>query len=59
MVCLVGQTGMERLAVRVRVDGDASDTHLSKGPDNADGDLPAVGDQNLPEHPQVIPFQLE
>jgi hypothetical protein len=59
VVRLVGEPGVERLTVRVGVDGNARDAHLPQGPDDADGDLAPVGDQNLPEHPQAIPSQLE
>jgi hypothetical protein len=59
VVRLVREASVQRLAVRVGVDGDAADAHLPKGPDDADGDLAAVGDQNLLEHPQLIPSQLE
>src|SRR5215217_1018213 len=58
VIRLVRETGVQRLPVRVGVDGDARNAHLPKSPDDADGDLAAVGDQNLLEHPQVLPSQL-
>src|SRR5215218_5112019 len=59
VVRLVCETGVQRLPVGVGVDGDACDAHLPEGSDDADGDLAPVSDQNLLEHPQVIPSQLE
>ena len=59
MIRLVRETGVQRLPVHVGVDSDARHAHLPKSPDDADGDLAAVGDQNLLEHAQVIPSQLE
>ena len=42
--------GVQGLPVRVRVDGDARDPHLAQSPNDADGDLTPVGDQDLAEH---------
>ena len=50
---LVGEADVEGGAVRLGIDGDARDAHLPAGPDDADGDLAAVRDQDLAEH--VIP----
>ena len=38
---------MQGVPVGVRVDGDAVQTGVAAGPDDADGDLAAVGDENL------------
>jgi len=47
---LVGEPDVERVDVRLRVDGDRADPQLTAGPDDAQGDLAAVGDQDLLEH---------
>ena len=47
---LVGEADVERVAVGGRVDGDRLDPELVAGPDEAHGDLAAVGDQNAAEH---------
>src|SRR6185312_7474149 len=46
-VGLVGQTDVEGVGVRVRVHGDRGELGVGAGADDADGDLPAVGDQDL------------
>ncbi|GAA4567223.1 hypothetical protein GCM10023176_18930 [Micromonospora coerulea] len=38
---------MQGVPVRVRVDGDAVQTGVAAGADDADGDLAAVGDEYL------------
>ena len=35
--------------------GNGLDSHAPRGPDDAASDLPAIGDQNLPEHSSVSP----
>ena len=41
------------------IDGDRGDAHLAAGPDDPDGDLAAVGDQDLLEHPVSLrPLRL-
>ena len=44
---LVGHLHVQGVAVRVGVDGDGGEAELSAGPDDADGDLASVGDQDL------------
>ena len=41
---------MQRIAVRIRIDGDRLDPHLFGRLDHAAGDFAAVGDQNFLEH---------
>ena len=45
---------MEGVAVELGVDGDGGDPQLAAGADDPDGDLAAVGDQDLLEH--AAPF---
>ena len=40
---------MERFPVGLRVDGHRADAHLAAGPDDPDGDLPAIGDEDFSE----------
>ena len=47
---LVRGRNMNGLAVGIVVDGDGGDAEPPRGLGDADGDLAAVGDQNLPEH---------
>src|ERR1035437_6692999 len=51
---LVGHADVEGGAVGVGKDGDAGDAHLAEGADDADGDLAAIGDQDLAEHADGI-----
>ncbi len=44
---LVGQPDVERLLVGGRVDGDGAEAELAAGADHPDGDLAAVGDEDL------------
>src|SRR5206468_3989307 len=46
----VGQTHVQRVLVDRRVDGDRFDVVLVQGPDDPHGNLPAVCDQDAPEH---------
>ena len=46
-VRLVGEPHEERVPVRLGVDGDTADAGVPAGADHPDGDLPAVGDQDL------------
>ena len=62
-VGLVGQADVERVAVELGVHGDGRDAELPAGPDDPDGDLAPVGDQDLGEHAiclrgcrRVVPF---
>ncbi len=48
-MCFVGLADVQRRPVGLRVDGHRPDAHLAAGPDDADRDLPAIGDQDLPE----------
>ena len=43
---LVGQLHVHGVAVQLAVDGDGPQPHLAGRPDDADGDLPAVGDED-------------
>ena len=47
---LVGEADVERVAVGGRVDGHGLDPELVAGPDEADGDLAPVRDQDAAEH---------
>jgi hypothetical protein len=38
---------MEGRAVALRVDGDGPETHLAAGPDDANRDFAAIGDEHL------------
>src|SRR4030095_3504046 len=46
---LVGRQHVQRLAVGLRVDRHRADPQLAAGPDDADGDLAAIGDEDLRE----------
>ena len=52
---LVGEGDVERAAVGLGVDRDRPDPELAQRPEDADRDLPAVGDENLVEH---TPYSL-
>ena len=54
-VGLVGQAHVQRVAVELGVDGHGGHPQLAAGPDDPDGDLPPVGDENLLEH--AAPFE--
>src|SRR5260370_703040 len=45
----VSHADMEGGAIGVGEDGDAGDAHFAEGADDADGDLAAIGDQELGE----------
>ncbi len=49
-VGLVGVPDVERISVQLRVDRDRGDPQLAARPHDADGDLAAVGDQDLLQH---------
>ena len=49
-VSLVGEAHVHGVAIEVGVHGDGWDAEFAARPDDAHGDLPAVGDQNLGEH---------
>ena len=49
-VGLVGQADVQGVPIQFGVDGYGADAHLSAGPDDPDGDLAPVGDQDLGEH---------
>src|ERR1017187_6988379 len=51
---LVGHAYVQGSAVGVGEDGDATDTHFAQRADDADGDLAAIGDQDLAEHADGI-----
>ena len=44
---LVGQPDRQRLAVRLAVRDDGLDTERAAGPQDAEGDLPPIGDEDL------------
>ena len=46
---LVGEAHVQAVAVGLRVDGDRADAQFLAGADDAQGDLAAVGDQDLLE----------
>src|SRR4249919_2620790 len=48
--CRVGAPDMQRLGVRIRIHGNGSDAQSPCGPDDAAGDLAAIGDENRIEH---------
>ena len=48
-VRLVGGGDVQRAAVGLRVDGDGADPELAQGAEDTDGDLAAIGDQDLGE----------
>ena len=50
---LVGEADGERARVGRRVGHDRPDPHLPARAEDPEGDLPAVGDQDLGEHPRV------
>ena len=54
-VGLVGQPDVERVAVELGVDGHRGHPELAAGPDDPDGDLSPVGDENLLQH--AAPFE--
>ena len=54
-VGLVGQPDVERVPVELGVDGHGGHAHLPAGPDDPDGDLSPVGDENLLQH--AAPFE--
>ena len=47
---VVGEADVERLAVGLAVDGHRLDPQLPAGPDDPQGDFPAVGDEDLLKH---------
>ena len=47
---LIGELHVQRVAVGLGIDSDRLQAQLFAGPDDAQGDLPAVGDQNFFEH---------
>ena len=49
---LIGASDVDRVAVELRVDGDAGDAELGESPGDADRDLAAVGYEDLREHAQ-------
>jgi hypothetical protein len=48
-VRLVGEANVERAAIGLRVDGDASDVELAERPEDPDRDLAPVRDEHLRE----------
>ena len=50
LVRLVGLEPVQGVAVLIRIDRDRRDAHLVGGPERADRDLPAVGDQDFRDH---------
>src|SRR5262249_45988807 len=47
----VSETNVQGIAVNVAVHCDGANAHLFTGPDNAAGNLAAIGDQDLAEFP--------
>ncbi len=50
---VVGEADVQRLAVGLAVDRDRLHAELAAGPDDPQGDLAAVGDEDLLEHQGV------
>jgi hypothetical protein len=50
MHCLVGEADVESVMIGVRKDGDRGDPEITTGSDQPDGDLSAIGYQDLSEH---------
>src|SRR3989304_1226529 len=53
-VGFVGETNVERSAVGVAVNGNRGDAQLAAGAQEADGDFPAIGDEDFAEHVTVL-----
>ena len=51
----VGHAHMHGIGIGGRMDGDGLDAHFPGGTDHAQRDLAPVGDQDLVEHPGLIP----
>ena len=51
---LVRVRDVQRGPVALRVDADRADPELAQRPEDADRDLPSVGDQNLVEHERAV-----
>ena len=51
---LVGEPHVQRVLVRLGVDGDGLDAQLAAGADDAQRDLSAVGDQDFLEHAEPV-----
>ena len=47
---LIGHVHMQRVLVRIGIDGHSLDAHAARGLDDPAGNLATVGDQNLLEH---------
>ena len=52
---LVRGRDVDGVAIGVVIDGDGGDAEPPRGLGHADGDLAAVGDQDLPEHARRLP----
>ena len=50
MSCFVGHTNVQGGTIGIGVHGDTPDVHLPQGTNDANRDLPAVGDEHLLEH---------
>ncbi len=46
----IGLADMQRRAVRIRINGNRTNTHFAESADNAKRDFAAVGDQDTGEH---------
>ena len=56
VIRLIRVAHVQRLAVRVRIDGHRADAHLATGAHHAQGNLAAVGNEDLVEHgPRIRP----
>ena len=56
---LVGAFNVKGVGVHVAVDGDRRNAKPARRPDHPDGDLTAVGNQNLREHAPVFPPSVD
>ncbi len=50
---LVGHGDMERAGIGIGIDRDATDGETARRPHDAAGDLAAIGDEDLAEHPHI------
>ena len=50
VIRLIGAFDMQRIAVRIRMDGHRANAHFRAGADNADSDFATVGNQDFLDH---------
>jgi hypothetical protein len=49
-ICLVGQTHMEGIAIKLGIHRNSGDSHLSGSSDDTDGDFASIGDKDFLQH---------